>query len=44
MSVNDYSCRVVPTICWPGRLRDDLARLRWIIAFPASERSFKLLS
>ena len=25
------------------RLRDDLARLRWIIAFPASERSFKLL-
>jgi hypothetical protein len=25
------------------RLRDGLARLRWIIAFPASERSFKLL-
>jgi hypothetical protein len=39
-----YPCRVVPTICWPERLRDDLARLRWIIAFPASERSFKLLS
>ena len=26
------------------RLRDGLVRLRWIIAFPASERSFKLLS